>query len=796
MLLQRQPCTAAAAGTGTLAQGLASPKCTLLYTHVTPSSLGNGVAEFSARLFCAYINPNPSICIQPAPVDQHLSMWCNTASLASSDHQWHRRCTEGGSAEKCTVALSFLRGSHTNQPSHRATEPLAAICCSRNCADPCCMPSLLRPTTARIVLRPGCQHQWVEFIDQGSMAAALSSSTPSVGTPRSRATWVCRPKPPETGPARAAASPTSRQGGSESNAAHPAGICRPHGHPPPLRRHSLPALRRQTRPALLSPCTGTEDAELEANALGQQMRSWVEDAGGYIHPALALSCATPNGRWGGPPAHPSATCSRRPVHVWVLALVPFVDTYCQLCCWCWCRGIVAVEGISLDTAEQQPLIAVPESLLLTTEAADAQLGPRLWQRRLQRPAQRQPQSWWPPGGRQQQQQQRQRLQEGPPEPTLLLALLLAHERRQGSASRWWPYIAALPEEPPCGWALGQQQLNASLEVLGGLAQGWAPQVAAASSAVGQRAEAAAAAYGAELGLSAGDVRWALGHVVSRCFGSGAAAGWERRRRLAVYLAVALATQQRGCVCGTAGCRHWRHGLCRPLQASANTAPAHALAPSSAPPQALSWRCCPSSTCATTGSTLPSQMGEGQRGGGGTVAAASGDIQKCSVCCMALLSGACPFQPGVSKFDIHPSAQAPITAGTLVEKTNPARRCTAACRARHRRCQLAPSCALVMWQVGGWAPAAAAGGGTWPRPLQRSPGARSCPAAEWRAICRLPCRRRCCWCLLVSACRHRSPHHVPALPCRRRCCCWCLPAGTAPLNMFLNFGFVPEEHRAK
>jgi hypothetical protein len=178
---------------------------------------------------------------------------------------------------------------------------------------------------------------------------------------------------------------------------------------------------------------------------------------------------------------------------------------------------VAVEGISLDIAEQQPLIAVPESLLLTTEAAEAQLGARLWQRRQQRTTQRQPQPWWPLGGRQQQQQ---RSQDGPPEPTLLLALLLAHERRQGPASRWWPYIAVLPEEPPCGWALDQPQLRASLAALGGLAEGWAPQVAAASAAVGQRAEAAAAAYGSELGLSAGDVRWALGHVFSRCFGSG------------------------------------------------------------------------------------------------------------------------------------------------------------------------------------------------------------------------------------------------------------------------------------
>lgn len=33
------------------------------------------------------------------------------------------------------------------------------------------------------------------------------------------------------------------------------------------------------------------------NALGQQLRDWIEDAGGYVHPALQLSMATPYGRY-------------------------------------------------------------------------------------------------------------------------------------------------------------------------------------------------------------------------------------------------------------------------------------------------------------------------------------------------------------------------------------------------------------------------------------------------------------------------------------------------------------------
>ncbi|KAI7846423.1 hypothetical protein COHA_000036 [Chlorella ohadii] len=207
------------------------------------------------------------------------------------------------------------------------------------------------------------------------------------------------------------------------------------------------------------------------------MREWVEAAGGMVHPALRLSLATPHG----------------------------------------CRGIITDEAISFEAAQQQPVVAVPERLLLTTEVAAQQLGPALAEARARRQRQQGSAPWWALGRAQQAQQaQRERI-----DPTLLLMLLLATERRKGPDSFWWPYIAALPEGLPCGWALPPAELAATLAGLGSLADGWQPKIAAAAAAVQQRCEAAAAAYGPELGgVTAAEVRWALGHVVSRCFGSG------------------------------------------------------------------------------------------------------------------------------------------------------------------------------------------------------------------------------------------------------------------------------------
>lgn len=169
-----------------------------------------------------------------------------------------------------------------------------------------------------------------------------------------------------------------------------------------------------------------------------------------------------------------------------------------------CRGIVAQEPISRAAAGQQPLIVVPERLLLTTAEAREQLAPVL----SRGPGRRQ--GWWPTGQRQQQ----------APEPILLLALLLAAERSKGPGSRWQPYIAALPTDIPCGWALSQEQLAAQLAALGSMASGWGPRVQAAAEAVQRRLDTAAAAWGDELRVSVEDLRWGLGQVVSRCFGSG------------------------------------------------------------------------------------------------------------------------------------------------------------------------------------------------------------------------------------------------------------------------------------
>lgn len=182
------------------------------------------------------------------------------------------------------------------------------------------------------------------------------------------------------------------------------------------------------------------------------------------------------------------------------------------------RGVVAREAITQKTAARAPLIAVPERCLLTAAAAAEQLGPLLAHAASQsgQQQQRRRRPWWDLA---RQQQQRQHQQPLPPE--LLLALLLASERQRGADSFWWPYIAALPPSPPCGWAMPAKQLAAELAGLEPMAAGWAERVQVAAAAVERQAQAVAAAYGEQLGgLVADDISWALGHVLSRCFGSG------------------------------------------------------------------------------------------------------------------------------------------------------------------------------------------------------------------------------------------------------------------------------------
>ena len=49
--------------------------------------------------------------------------------------------------------------------------------------------------------------------------------------------------------------------------------------------------------------------------------------------------------------------------------------------------------------------------------------------------------------------------------TTQLAVLLAHEKAEGNDSFYFPYIAALPEHPPCAWAMSDEELDSALSSL-------------------------------------------------------------------------------------------------------------------------------------------------------------------------------------------------------------------------------------------------------------------------------------------------------------------------------------------
>jgi hypothetical protein len=116
------------------------------------------------------------------------------------------------------------------------------------------------------------------------------------------------------------------------------------------------------------------------------------------------------------------------------------------------------------------------------------------------------------------------------EPSARLALLLAHERAKGGASFWSPYIASLPDEPPCAWLLRLDELRSRVRDLlaarnaadaaDAALERWVSTIERAGRAPRARAASLAATYGPALGVDAADVEWALAQVVSRAFGGG------------------------------------------------------------------------------------------------------------------------------------------------------------------------------------------------------------------------------------------------------------------------------------
>ncbi|GLC41194.1 hypothetical protein PLESTB_001528200 [Pleodorina starrii] len=163
---------------------------------------------------------------------------------------------------------------------------------------------------------------------------------------------------------------------------------------------------------------------------------------------------------------------------------------------CGCRGVIATAPLPAEAARTAPLIVVPERLYMTSDDARQLLQPL--------EAKRFSLSFWRedlPGAVQ-------------------LAVLLAVERQRGDDSFWAPYVRSLPASPPCAWALTDAELSRALAALGPGTAGWERAVAAARRSVYQRAEQTVQRYGRHLPgeLSADDVVWAMGQVLSRSFG--------------------------------------------------------------------------------------------------------------------------------------------------------------------------------------------------------------------------------------------------------------------------------------
>ncbi len=164
---------------------------------------------------------------------------------------------------------------------------------------------------------------------------------------------------------------------------------------------------------------------------------------------------------------------------------------------CGCRGVVATAPISFAEAAEQPVLIVPERLYLSSDVA----------REILRAADSRRTGFG--------------LFRSKPEPlpgTVAVALALAVERARGEDSFWRPYVASLPIEVQCGWALNGSQLTSVLEELEARgmdgARGWADEARQARAGVERWARRAVEQYGKLLPVKVDvdDMVWAMSQV--------------------------------------------------------------------------------------------------------------------------------------------------------------------------------------------------------------------------------------------------------------------------------------------
>ena len=208
----------------------------------------------------------------------------------------------------------------------------------------------------------------------------------------------------------------------------------------------------------------------------QDICSWVTDHGGYVHPALTL-----------------------------------VDN-----AECGSRGVIATApGISMQELTKAPLVAVPEKLYMTSDAALQLLQSQPHARTTPAPHATQQLfggAWkWPGITSASSTDECDSLT-----PATQLALLLAHERAKGQNSFWWPYIQTLPTTPPCAWhASNSAALNTELKALLGSDRATQVRLVEVKAGIDRQVQAAVQVHGKQLEVAASDVEWALAQVRQR-----------------------------------------------------------------------------------------------------------------------------------------------------------------------------------------------------------------------------------------------------------------------------------------